>query len=205
VCHKSKRSWRGQTKQPRTVRSQPSSKEFELKPVSSNRERGERIRGLNAKANTHLPGKWRWLQNFLSFGIFRFFRQSNCRIKAHRLDVSGVFPNPICFRVFRTTIGETFRKLRKLSRAERRLSTGLRRSKTPHSGTVRRVKPVRKPALLWLRRQPRSVFGRSSSYFQIETSDPMLLPGIALNVPGTRNLLLCSFWKGFFESQLDAI
>ena len=44
-------------------------------------ERSERIRGLYANANTHLPSEWCLTQNFLSFVIFRFFRLSNCRFK----------------------------------------------------------------------------------------------------------------------------
>ena len=44
-------------------------------------ERSERIRGCYANAATHQPGEWRLPQNFFSFGIFRFFRPSNCRIK----------------------------------------------------------------------------------------------------------------------------
>ena len=44
-------------------------------------ERSERIRGLDANAATHLPSEWRLTQNFLSFGIFRFFRASNCRTR----------------------------------------------------------------------------------------------------------------------------
>ncbi len=54
---------------------------------SSSAERSERIRGLYANANTHLPGEWCLTQNFLSFGIFRFFRPSNCRFKVQTLQL----------------------------------------------------------------------------------------------------------------------
>ena len=52
-------------------------------------ERSERIRGLDANAATHLPGEWHLLQNFFSFGILRFFRPSNCRVKFDALPPEG--------------------------------------------------------------------------------------------------------------------
>ena len=52
-------------------------------------ERSERIRGLYANAATHLPGEWQLPQNFFSFGIFRFFRPSSCRIKFDALPPEG--------------------------------------------------------------------------------------------------------------------
>jgi hypothetical protein len=48
-------------------------------------ERSERSRGLYPNADTHLPGELRLPQNFLSFGIFRFFRPPNCWIKVNDL------------------------------------------------------------------------------------------------------------------------
>ena len=45
-------------------------------------ERNERRGVLYASAGNRLPGEWRLPQNFFSFGVFRFFRPSNCRIRA---------------------------------------------------------------------------------------------------------------------------
>ena len=52
-------------------------------------ERSERIRGLDANADTHLPGKWQLPQNFFSFGILRFFRPSNSGIKVDAMPPEG--------------------------------------------------------------------------------------------------------------------
>ena len=56
---------------------------------SERNERSERIRGLDANADTHLPGEWQLPKNFFTFGILRFFRPSNCRIKVDELPPEG--------------------------------------------------------------------------------------------------------------------
>ena len=52
-------------------------------------KRSERVRRLHANADPHLPGEWRLLQN-LSFGIFRSFRPSICRIQDDRFTQPSV-------------------------------------------------------------------------------------------------------------------